>query len=429
MKLDLRESPAVKRVMSSDPPRERVQPEVLYVGPAVGPASAVPTLSVRVTALGPRADSVVSRAASVEAASDLWFRTSGHPITPLFDAVVPALLPMAMVRGASLTMDAPITRGVLRSAEKVQDLLNVWWPHWHRVGIESTRTQPTAQCKPTDSQCGARQAQAAFFSGGVDSFYTLLQHHERLTHLIFVQGFDIPVSRTDAFAPAQAAVRQVADELGLTLIEVATNLRALTDPWVPWDLQCGAAMAAVAHLLAPGFDRILIPSSYSTACLFPYGSHPGLDPLWSTPALQIVHDGCEASRFDKVRAIGRWALARQHLRVCWQNTPGAYNCCACRKCQWTMLYLRASGDLDEHQRFAAPLDLEALAGFPIDNDDHRYRLMQVLSALQGGACRDPALESAVRALLQRSRTSPAPSMANRLKRRLRASLDTLGLKP
>jgi hypothetical protein len=94
-----------------------------------------------------------------------------------------------------------------------------------------------------------------------------------------------------------------------------------------------------------------------------------------------------------------------------------------------MLYLRASGDLDEHQRFAAPLDLEALAGFPIDNDDHRYRLMQVLSALQGGACRDPALESAVRALLQRSRTSPAPSMANRLKRRLRASLDTLGLKP
>jgi hypothetical protein len=94
-----------------------------------------------------------------------------------------------------------------------------------------------------------------------------------------------------------------------------------------------------------------------------------------------------------------------------------------------MLYLRATGDLDEHERFPVPLDLEALAGFPIDNDDHRYRLMQVLSALQDAACRDPALESAVQALLQRSRTCPAPSMAHRLKRRLRSSLDTLGLRP
>lgn len=186
-------------------------------------------------------------------------------------------------------------------------------------------------------------------------------------------------------------------------------------------------MAAVAHLLAPSFSRILIPSSYSNAFLFPHGSHPGLDPLWSADGLEIVHDGSEVSRFEKVAAIGGWDLVRRHLRVCWQNTPGAYNCGACRKCQWTMLYLRACGELESNERFLVPLDLTAVAGFPLDHDDQRYRLVQLLSALRRKTERDPALERTVEEMLARAHAASEPSLARDLGRALRAVVDSLRL--
>ncbi len=46
--------------------------------------------------------------------------------------------------------------------------------------------------KPSPSH--ARQGVACFFSGGVDSFYSVIAHAKRITHLIFVRGFDIPIA-------------------------------------------------------------------------------------------------------------------------------------------------------------------------------------------------------------------------------------------
>ena len=63
----------------------------------------------------------------------------------------------------------------------------------------------------------------------------------------------------------------------------------------------GAGLASVAHAL--GLERLLIPGPRSYGQLEPNGTHPLLDPLWSTESTEIVHDGAEPSRWEKIQFL------------------------------------------------------------------------------------------------------------------------------
>ena len=108
---------------------------------------------------------------------------------------------------------------------------------------------PTRVAEPT-AQPGRV---AAFFSGGVDSWATVLANPD-VTDLIFVRGIDLLPRLThqeDLADEVEARLRGVADELGLPLHVVETNLRELSDPLARWETYYGCAVAAVAHFLAP----------------------------------------------------------------------------------------------------------------------------------------------------------------------------------
>ena len=45
--------------------------------------------------------------------------------------------------------------------------------------------------------------------------------------------------------------------------------------------------------------------------LFPWTFHPLLDPMWSNESTQIVHDGAEASRMDKILRIASCPISRK----------------------------------------------------------------------------------------------------------------------
>lgn len=181
-----------------------------------------------------------------------------------------------------------------------------------------------------------------FFSGGVDSFYSLIKHRDEIDNLILVHGFDIPLENAEAFALAEAPAREVAQLFGKRLIVVKTNLRE-KQPSIPggWEMYHGAAIMAVAYALAPNHGKVYIASSYSYANLHTWGSHPLTDPLWSTEALQIIHDGGE-TRMDKLRTLVQYPEVIERLRVCWEQLE-VYNCGHCEKCVRTMLGLRAHG--------------------------------------------------------------------------------------
>jgi hypothetical protein len=327
----------------------------------------------------------------------IYFRTKHVPVAVSADPFVPAVLLPAMERGLDVNVEAPVSRDVLDAANRVQAVEAAWNRPWKMIALTAA-----ADDQRTDQRADSARSVGAFFSGGVDSFCTLQKHREEITHAVFVTGFDIPVGRTDAKQLVLRQLRKVARAIDMELVEVETNLREFSNGLdFSWEAQHGAALAAVAHFLAPGIGKIYVPSSNALPFLFPYGSHPGLDPLWTSKHVEIVHDGIEASRFDKIAAVSSWDLGLRNLRVCWQVVEGEYNCCRCRKCLWTMAFLRACGVLEQATSFPLELDLRALSQQSADNSEQRYRMIQAMSMLDELG-RDQPLVDALQQALQRA---------------------------
>ncbi len=104
----------------------------------------------------------------------------------------------------------------------------------------------------------------------------------------------------------------------------------------------GSVLASVGLLL--GFHRVYVPSAFSYTQLIPLGSHPLIDPLWSNDCPEIIHDGCEARRTEKIEKICESESALANLRVCFQDMN--INCGKCEKCLRTMIPLKLLGVSD-----------------------------------------------------------------------------------
>ena len=81
-----------------------------------------------------------------------------------------------------------------------------------------------------------------------------------------------------------------------------------------------------------------MPGAYSFSQLIPLGSHPLTDPLYSTEGVEIIHEGAEARRVDKVVKIAESPLALSNLRVCFEDMN--INCGKCAKCLRTIIPLQ-----------------------------------------------------------------------------------------
>ncbi len=375
---------------------------------------------------------------------DLPFIKSGDPFAAA------ALLP-AMARGQGLDIDPdlPVSPKLIQGLSQLQMIHHSWNPALHIVPVRATTASPRSL------HAGAM----SFFSGGVDSTFTLLKRKEEIGHLVFIQGFDfytheedpaafsvadisnlaqlsrmlmgpqgavadlvksglsartvqalssyvaaglepekleealagdleriirgtslydkdrfagvnlrpetreclakpsgeespsrlnrllledafpLEIARRDSSAYRAAAVRNAAfaSSLGKILIPVATNHYPFGYRYnLSRNLTQGSALAGIALLL--GFARAFIPAAYSYSQLMPLGSHPLTDPLWSTEGVDIVHEGAEARRVDKVIRIAGDPLALGNLRVCFDDMNA--NCGRCAKCIRTLIPLR-----------------------------------------------------------------------------------------
>ena len=213
------------------------------------------------------------------------------------------------------------------------------------------------------------------FSRGVDSWHTILSTLEEgrnggepPTHLVFSPGH---VAKS--FTPAQLqqkidAVRTVASELGLGLVEIDTNVK--------WTVKGPILMATV---LALGARRCLIPSGVMQAVLRAKMTHPTLDYRFSTEVAEIVHYG-SAGRQAKTEAIAASPLALRWIDVCKDDHPGTeLNCGNCEKCVRTMIGLHVLGALDRCPAFARPLDPARLLTFGHIGEPHSW--VELLHAL------------------------------------------------
>jgi diphthamide synthase (EF-2-diphthine--ammonia ligase) len=306
---------------------------------------------------------------------ELKYTVSEGPIAHGSDAFFAATLIPAMKIGQPLRIAGGISPRLLNATRTIQDIFNKWYPDCQKVAVEAEPKRPEAGSHQEDVGC--------FFSGGVDSFYTLLKHQEEITKIILVHGFDIRLANQSLRAEVSKKIRQVAIELRKELIEVETNVREFSDPYANWAHHFfGSGLASVALLLSAQFKKIYIPSSESFAHLDPCGSHPLLDPLWSTEHFEIVHDGCEASRNEKIAAIAQNDVALKSLRVCHINPQNLYNCGLCEKCLRTMIGLHAVGALERCRTFNRKLEPEAVSNIEIDMDLVLYHVEENLRAIE-----------------------------------------------
>jgi hypothetical protein len=321
----------------------------------------------------------------------ITYQVEGEPLEPRYEPFLAATLPIAMRRASTLTVAGELSPLLVSSLPTVQDILHAWGDDLEPVEVEA---EPGAPPPP-----GEGGMTAAFFSAGVDSFFTALRHRDSLSALIYAHGFDVPLGDRAKRERVSGAVSTAASRLGLPLIEVETDIRLVSNPSVRWGVYHGAALASVAHLLSARFERILIPATHAYEDLVPWGSHPLLDPLWSSEAVSLVHEGA-VPRVQKLAELARSEVAMSSLRVCFQEGVD-YNCGRCEKCLRTMAGLRAVGALERCETLPDRLSLRALARLPIRVRGHENHARRTLAVAEARG--DSGLARALRRMLRHGR--------------------------
>lgn len=284
-------------------------------------------------------------------------------------SVLPAL-PAALVLACRLSQDLrvvePLPPAVHRGARAVAAQLAAWYG-WRPAELIA----PMAEDPVVPARARRPRGRGVLFTRGVDSWGTVLRlleaaPGERVTHLIAVDNeVHVPASVREA---ALADTRRTADELGLPLLVVRTDVRAAIDPHTDWGSDThGSVFAGIGWLLRRSLDQIVISPTNSGDLLCPWGSHPDLEPAWSLADLAVEHLEDGEPRWARLARIGSDPRVVRSLQSCWQGSSER-NCGACEKCLRLRSTLEVLGLADAYvDRFDVHWDPHRIDELPWSN--------------------------------------------------------------
>lgn len=347
---------------------------------------------------------------------DVWFDVpedcsdgisrSGNPWLTL-------LLPLALAARERLSLSDPVDPLLVENLQGVMDVWQTWHPDLEPVEI-------AAPLSPSRTPGGDRRA--VFFSGGVDSFFSLLRHDQAaegcgsgpVDDLLFIAGWDIPVDSDAELDATERHLRAVAARHGKRLLRIDTNLKQLDTIYRNrWILTHGFALATAAHLLEHQFCEVIIGSTHSYKRLLPIGSHPLTDPLLGSRRLRLVHDGASFNRIGKLQRIAASQADLDALRVCWEARRHD-NCSRCAKCVITMAALDALGLAGRTACFDwTRYSVDGVAGLIIESDSQMQQSKDVVVAARERGRLDLA-DAMQQALDRYNRVGRAVSLTRRL---------------
>ena len=245
---------------------------------------------------------------------------------------------------------------------------------------------------------------AGFLSGGMDSLDVFLRnrsqfpagHPARLDHALHVSGLPFTgppgsSSRESFVTRGRCAATAIARGLGIPLTFVRTNLADIDRDFLFFRQEYfGSAYAAIAHLFSRRFTSVSFASAQQFGVrLDPLGSHPLLDPLYSTGALSFRHEGAERTRLQKAETLATRPDLLPDLHVC-LRTPlegAGRNCGRCEKCLHTQIELLLAGARGAEAAFP-PGSLRAEAILAISADPHTVFFWRPLAARLRSARRE-----------------------------------------
>lgn len=327
-----------------------------------------------------------------------FVRSSGPPLLAGGEALLCFGLLPALELGCRLRIDAPVDSELLAGVADVQQLVAGWTPGCRPVEIRAAG-QAAAESRGTGG--------GLFFSGGVDSAYSLVTRRAELDGLVTIIGCDVQLDDRANADRLVGIARRAAAATGLESVVIETDLPRVMHRYLGWIEYHGSALAGIRHLLCDRFRRMFVAASCEaeTAWECPWGSHPGLDPRLGTAAAPIEIDGLVV-RMDKIRRLLAEPRLLADLRVCHH---GGVNCGTCSKCVFARHALAVLGA--EHAGFpggSIPLgpfaaaatgdrsELRALRAAAVAVGGHESLVAALDRAMEAGGRRETSLSSSLR---------------------------------
>lgn len=200
------------------------------------------------------------------------------------------------------------------------------------------------------------------FSGGLDSVTTLIRHHKENPLLLCVNGADVALDDLARWRSLRENTINVAFRFGLKPIFVTSNFRTFLnrnllketikevsekDWWTGFQHGWGLSGFLVPLLWDSNGAIGYIASSDAWEDLSLIGSRPDIDECLKWRGGQIIHDGTEYRRHEKVNylcnqeKLGVWV---PELKVCLRSFAAGENCCMCEKCARTIATVLTVGN-------------------------------------------------------------------------------------
>lgn len=292
------------------------------------------------------------------AGENVWFESTSS-LNDSVEAFASLFLLPALARKAEILIDLPVDREWYENIQKLIPIYCEWWGYPLRNPL-IVKSFKAAAIQPEKSY-------GSCFSCGVDSFYTLLGEGYPIEYLVYIQGFDSPLSDINKISGMVEATNEVCFHLHKKPVFIRTNARI--HPLIKsldWGTHAnGPFLASVAHLLSDHIDHFVIPSSNYVGASKKWGSHWRTDSLYSSSTTHILHpaESDKVSRPLKTAFIASYPIVQEKLRVCWQARP-EWNCSCCEKCIRTMVDLCACNSL---QNFGHTFDLSIPLPIRIDS--------------------------------------------------------------
>ncbi len=345
-----------------------------------------------------------------EETHNIFFATKNAPLHFDLDALLGFTFPICMIKGADWLPAGQLNQAIWDNLPRIMDFFQAWKPRIYRPKLPNV----TPVVRPENPQKNV----GLFFTGGVDSFFTLFKYMEQVTDLVYIHGLEMSLEKYALRREISQMLERVGRELGKNIIEVETNLRKFTSTYASRPATHGFELAGIAYLLQEHFNQVWIANGVTYDQMRPSSLHPEVTPLLQSPVMKILFDGHDLTRLEKTAILARRAenlskkpddyihvtkeqsqLAMETLRICNENRGGAYNCGTCPKCLRTMLDLRLVNALDFCTTFKEPLDLKRVRRMDLSNTSNASFIKQSLHELERSH-RDPELQAALRAALE-----------------------------
>ncbi len=288
------------------------------------------------------------------------YRDIERPPTDDFAAF--ALAAIAQSDGVAFRLDGAVSQSAIDSLHRLESVYRDWGMlapgrHW----IEAERVVAGPSPLPGKLMC---------LSGGMDSTYAAFSDERREgAAALLVAGADYRKLYGPGFREVEQRVGRIAQELGLSMEVVETDIRKFR---MNWRMVHPMVLAACAHLLSRQYGHLNIAADFSLEqerTLGPWGNHSLVVPNLSGDAMKVRQRGEQVARVEKYRQVVAAAPALVPIiTVCFKDKSHGGNCGRCYKCLIHRIAIGiAGGDVSgvfEHM----PDPAAALSSLPIPAD-------------------------------------------------------------